>query len=69
MRELTVHEVEQVGGGDGWDVAAGGLTGAGAGATVVSAAAAVGATVAAPVTIGVIVAGAALGALYSWITN
>lgn len=69
MRELKPTEFQQIHGGDGWDAAAGGLTGAGVGATAVGVAVAVGAVVTAPVTIGVVVGGAAVGAIYSWFTN
>ncbi|GMM83016.1 hypothetical protein [Pseudoalteromonas sp. MTN2-4] len=70
MRELNVKEIEAVnGGGDGWDAASGGLTGAGVGAGAVGVAVAVGATVAAPVTIGVIAVSAAVGAVYSWFSE
>ncbi|WP_371186466.1 hypothetical protein [Thalassotalea maritima] len=69
MRELNTMEVELVVGGDGWDVAAGGLTGAGVGATAVGAAIAVGITVTAPVTLTAVATGAVAGAIYSWLTN
>lgn len=69
MKELSMTEVNQVNGGDGWDIASGGLTGAGAGATLVGLAVGFGITVTAPITLGVIAVGAAGGALYNWIED
>lgn len=69
MELLTQEELSQVSGGDGWDVASGGLTGGGIGATGVGFAVAVGFTVTFPVAFGVIATGAALGAAWEYFTD
>ena len=69
MKELNMTEVNLVNGGDGWDIASGGLTGAGAGATVVGLAVGFGIAVTAPVSLGIIAIGAAGGAMYNWIED
>jgi bacteriocin-like protein len=69
MELLTQEELSQVSGGDGWDVASGGLTGGGIGATGVGVAVAVGFTVTFPVAVGAIATGAALGAAWEYFTD
>jgi hypothetical protein len=69
MQELNSHEIEQVGGADGFDAAAGGLTGAGRGTTALGIALGLGVTLTAPISLSVIGASAAVGSTYSWLSN
>jgi hypothetical protein len=69
MELLTQEDINCVSGGDGWDVASGGLTGGGIGATGIGVAIAVGFTVTFPVALGVIATGASIGVAYEYFTD
>jgi len=69
MELLNDNDIKSVSGGDGWDLAAGGLSGGGIGATGVGFAVTVGFTVTFPVALGVVATGAALGVAWEYFTD